>query len=248
MNRTGKEEQVRKPFCMYSFVHLLAPIALALPVTLPVTLAVTPPVTLAVTPAVAAPIGSPSASPASLVANLAAIAPGNLPVALPANLDTAQQPYRTVTVGVLIPLLDEFDDEVWNQVHIEQRVIIRVAPLMLSREAIAPVMEPLAEAMVPISPSMNVRVRERKAGKCMPAAGISSVQPVSDGRLLFHLRDRRMVAARLEKACNARDFYMGFYMSKTPDGQLCVNRDQIHSRAGTTCAIKEVREFVPVEP
>ncbi len=236
MNRTGKEEQVRKPFCMFSFVHLFAPIALALPVTPPVALPI------------ASPSGLPSASPASLVADRMAIARRNLPAALPANLDTSQQTNRTVTVGVLIPLLDEFDDDDWNQVHIEQRVIIRVAPLMLSREAIAPVMEPFAEAMVPISPSMNVRVRERKAAKCMSAAGISSVQPVSDGRLLFHLRDRRMVAARLEKACNARDFYMGFYMSKTPDGQLCVNRDRIHSRAGTTCAVKEVREFVPVEP
>ena len=155
---------------------------------------------------------------------------------------------RTATVGTLVSVLEALEEDTWQQVRIEQRVIIRVAPLALNREAIAPMSLPLAETVVPLSSSMTVRVRERRAANCMPAAGITAVQPVTDGRLLFHMRDRRMIAARLEKACSARDFYLGFYMSKTSDGQLCIKRDQIHSRAGTTCALKEVREFVPVEP
>jgi hypothetical protein len=36
-------------------------------------------------------------------------------------------------------------------------------------------------------------------------------------------------------------------MSKTSDGQLCIGRDPIHSRAGTTCKLKDAREYVPVE-
>jgi hypothetical protein len=94
---------------------------------------------------------------------------------------------------------------------------------------------------------VQIRVRERKTGNCMPATGIAAVQPITDGRLMFYMRDRRMLAAGLEKACSARDFYLGFYMSKTSDGQLCVGRDPIHSRAGTTCKLKDVREYVPIE-
>lgn len=142
--------------------------------------------------------------------------------------------------------------DVWDQVRIEQQVIIRVTPRNPGRDAIAPQVmpvQPIVQSLVPQprSSAVRVRVRERKAGKCMPAMGIAAVQPVTDGRLMFYMRDRRMLAAGLEKACSARDFYLGFYMSKTADGQLCVGRDAIHSRAGTTCKLKDVREYVPVD-
>ncbi len=169
------------------------------------------------------------------------------PAGVPVSLDAAPTERRGPGLGELRPLLEALDEDVWNQVHIEQRVIIRVAPHATSREAIAPRPQPFEDALVPLSPSMSVRVRERRAANCIMAAGIAAVQPVTDGRLLFHMRDRRMIAARLEKACSARDFYLGFYMAKTRDGQLCIKRDQIHSRAGTTCLLKEVREFVPLE-
>lgn len=160
----------------------------------------------------------------------------------------------------------------WNQVRIEQQVIIRISPREPGRDALAPQVLPMQPMMQSLNPqpiapqSLNpqllnpqspnarlqprpaqARVRERKAGKCMPAGGIAAVQPITDGRLMFYMRDRRMLAAGLEKACSARDFYLGFYMSKTSDGQLCVGRDAIHSRAGTTCKLKDVREYVPVE-
>lgn len=142
--------------------------------------------------------------------------------------------------------------DVWDQVRIEQRVIIRVTPLDAGRDAVAPQIMPLQpmQSMMPLVPQPRAnasRFRERKTSKCLPATGIAAVQPITDGRLMFYMRDRRMIAAGLEKACSARDFYLGFYMSKTPDGQLCVGRDAIHSRAGTTCKLKDVREYVPVD-
>lgn len=143
--------------------------------------------------------------------------------------------------------------DVWEQVRIEQRVIIRVSPRDAGHDAVAPnvlplqSMQPVVQPLVPQPRSSSVRVRERKTGKCMPALGIAAVQPITDGRLMFYMRDRRMIAAGLEKACSARDFYRGFYMSKTSDGQLCVGRDPIHSRAGTTCKLKDVREYVAVD-
>lgn len=143
--------------------------------------------------------------------------------------------------------------DVWDQVRIEQQVIIRVTPRDAGRNAVAPQMlplQPMQPILQPTLPQMRPnapRFRERKAGKCLPAMGIAAVQPITDGRLMFYMRDRRMLAAGLEKACSARDFYLGFYMSKTPDGQLCVGRDAIHSRAGTTCKLKDVREYVQVD-
>jgi hypothetical protein len=153
------------------------------------------------------------------------------------------------TAAALNPLAPD----VWDQVRIEQRVIIRVTPRDAGRDAVAPQilplqpMQPVVQPLVPQPRSSSIRVRERKTGKCMPALGIAAVQPITDGRLMFYMRDRRMIAAGLEKACSARDFYLGFYMSKTTDGQLCVGRDAIHSRAGTTCKLKDVREYVPVD-
>lgn len=146
--------------------------------------------------------------------------------------------------------INPFGPDVWDQVRIEQQVIIRVTPRNAGRDATVPQMlplqrmQPMLQPMVPQPRSSPSRLRERKAGKCMPATGIAAVQPTSDGRLMFYMRDRRMLAAGLEKACSARDFYQGFYMSKTVDGQLCVGRDAIHSRAGTTCKLRDVREFV----
>lgn len=143
--------------------------------------------------------------------------------------------------------------DVWDQVRIEQQVIIRVTPRDAGRNAVAPQMlplQPMQPILQPTLPQMRPnapRFRERKTGKCLPAMGIAAVQPITDGRLMFYMRDRRMLAAGLEKACSARDFYLGFYMSKTSDGQLCVGRDAIHSRAGTTCKLKDVHEYVPVD-
>lgn len=163
---------------------------------------------------------------------------------------------QPVPAGAAGGLAGPLDADVWNQVRIEQRVIIRINPREPGRDALAPQVQslqsPMQPVVQPINPALRpttvqVRVRERKAGNCMPALGIAAVQPITDGRLMFYMRDRRMIAAGLEKACSARDFYLGFYMSKTTDGQLCVGRDPIHSRAGTTCKLKDVREYVPVE-
>lgn len=163
-----------------------------------------------------------------------------LPAGSPLQLNPQHYPAGIAPLGA----------DVWDQVRIEQRVIIRITPRDAGRDALAPQvmpMQPMMQQLVPQPRNPQTRMRERKAGKCLPAMGIAAVQPSTDGRLMFYMRDRRMLAAGLEKACSARDFYLGFYMSKTADGQLCVGRDAIHSRAGTTCKLKDVREYVPVE-
>lgn len=125
-----------------------------------------------------------------------------------------------------------------NQVRIEQRVTIRIAP---RNPAIRPSM--LAEMAPPALPS---RVVERKVGKCVPVSSIAAVQPDA-GKLLLFMRDQRLISASLEKACSARDFYKGFYLERTGDGLLCVERDKLHSRAGASCELRRMRQLVAAE-
>lgn len=124
----------------------------------------------------------------------------------------------------------------WHQVRIEQHVIIRITPgdPALLRDLPLPEPQPAPEHM-----------RERRIPPCMPVTMIAGVRPLASNRLLLFLRNRRLIAADLSRNCPARDFYLGFYISPTSDGQLCVGRDTIHSRAGTSCTISQVRELIP---
>ena len=54
-----------------------------------------------------------------------------------------------------------------------------------------------------------------------------------------------MISARLEKSCRARDFYSGFYVERREDGNICINRDKLLSRAGAKCEVSRMRELIP---
>ena len=120
-----------------------------------------------------------------------------------------------------------------RQVRIEQRLIIRIAP-----RAGADVLSAVPSGPAPRS------YHERRTGRCLPVQGIAGVQ-VADNRLVLFMRDHRIIGASLEKACRPRDFYSGFYVEQTSDGQICAGRDQVHSRAGATCSISALRELIP---
>ncbi len=83
-------------------------------------------------------------------------------------------------------------------------------------------------------------------GDCLPAQSIAGVHAEDSNRLLLFLRDRRLISATLEKACSARDFYSGFYMENSRDGQLCVDRDQLHARSGAKCEVARLSQLVRV--
>jgi hypothetical protein len=123
-----------------------------------------------------------------------------------------------------------------RQVPIERRSIIRVSPRNPGRESVADVPEERA-----------VRFRERKAGKCLPAAAIVGVEIDQEDRLLLFMRGHRLIGASLEKACRARDFYSGFYIERSEDGKLCVDRDRLHSRTGSVCSVSRLRQLEAVE-
>lgn len=131
-------------------------------------------------------------------------------------------------------ILDGLADQGWDQMRVEQRMIIRIAP-RLPGQMYAP---------MPASPQ-PLRFYERKTDKCLPITSIAGVQIESQDRLLLVTRSRKLIGASLDKSCRARDFYSGFYVERNQDGQLCAGRDTILSRAGANCAITKMRELVP---
>jgi hypothetical protein len=138
--------------------------------------------------------------------------------------------------GPFSAIAESFRAEAANQVRIEQRMTIRIAPRA------APV-QPNFLVDLP-SREVGPRFVERKIGKCVAISGIAGVQADGASRLLLFMRDRRIVSAALERACRAQDFYSGFYMSRTTDGQLCVDRDSLLSRSGANCKLTRLRQLV----
>jgi len=47
------------------------------------------------------------------------------------------------------------------------------------------------------------------------------------------------------EACPALDFYSGFYLRPSADGQVCADRDTVHARSGGQCGIERFRTLVP---
>jgi len=130
-----------------------------------------------------------------------------------------------------------FRADMENQVRIEQRITIRIAP---RQSQVQPSMLMDLPREAPAMP----RFTERNMGKCLPVSGIAGVQVTGDNRMILYMRDQRIVSAALERACSARDFYSGFYVDRNTDGQLCVNRDTLQSRSGAQCKLSRIRQLV----
>ena len=123
-----------------------------------------------------------------------------------------------------------------NQVRIERRVTIRIAPR-------TPAARQSLMAQMPVAAVLQ-NTRERKMGRCVPLRGIAGVQTGQGSQLILYMRDQRIVSAQLEKACRARDFYSGFFLERNSDGMLCVDRDRLQSRTGVQCQVSRIRQLV----
>lgn len=132
-----------------------------------------------------------------------------------------------------------FQTEPENQVRIEQRVTIRIAPRPQS-------LQPNMLMDLPQRP-LPRRLTERNFGRCLPIAGIAGVEVSRDNRLILYMRDRRVLSAGLERSCSARDYYSGFYVERNSDGQLCVSRDNLLSRSGANCKLARLRQLVEAD-
>ena len=122
-----------------------------------------------------------------------------------------------------------------NQVRIEQRVIVRIAPS--SRQFFA---RSVAALDADAGAFEEVRLHD-----CVPINMISAVYP-QEHRLLLFMRDRQVLTAQLERSCSPEDFYSGFYIERQ-DGQLCERRDELRSRAGASCKVNRLSRLVPAD-
>ena len=138
---------------------------------------------------------------------------------------------RTEAEGRFVPQADLQ----WAQVRIQKRVIIRVPRRRPT---------PAANLARESRQSAPLTFKEKKIGKCMPMNSILGVQMFGGRNLDLITSDRKRIRARLEKKCQARSFYSGFYMEKSSDGKICADRDILHSRTGSKCEIDRFRELV----
>ena len=127
-----------------------------------------------------------------------------------------------------------------GQVRIEQRVIIRISPgTSAAREQM---MSDFRRQN--ISPA---RYQEERLKGCVAISSIAAMDPApAQNRLLLFMRDRRILSVALERACNARDFYSGFYVERNEDGQICARRDVLQSRSGANCRVTQLNRLVAV--
>ena len=137
--------------------------------------------------------------------------------------------------GLFRSIAQSFRVPAQEQVRIEQRLTIRIAPR-------PPAMPDFLDELP--ANGFAPRVVERKIGRCLPISAIAGVQASGDNKLILFMRDRRIVSATLEKACRARDFYSGFYVARNSDGLLCVERDELQSRSGSNCQLKGMKQLI----
>ncbi len=161
-----------------------------------------------------------------------------LPAPPTAGLAAGETGWEALSDGPLDGPVGGIRKDVSYQVRIEQHLQIRIGP----RQGPMPLELEIEESRTVSAP----RYARTKAGKCIGANNFSSVGAGAGRRLFLFTRDNRVFSALLEKGCEARDYYQGFYLANSPDAKLCVDRDRLLSRAGANCRLKQIRELVEV--
>lgn len=152
-----------------------------------------------------------------------------------ADAPTAPEP----PVAVSMPAPD-VPASFW-QVVIEQQLIIRVPAQRSSLNNFGSAPAPQMRA-----PQVPMEWKEKKAPKCVAMRNILGMQAAQRDSIDIITRQKQRLRAQLNRGCRALDFYAGFYMQGTKDGQLCEDRDQIHARTGAKCEIDKFRLLVAV--
>ncbi len=120
---------------------------------------------------------------------------------------------------------------IFAQVQIEQRTVVRIRPV-----AIQP---PSAR------PQLRLRWEEKKGPSCIRMTNVAGAMVSSPDSIDLVLRGGARMRAKLSRACPSIDFYSGFYVKPSKDGNVCEDRDMIHSRSGGECGIQKFKLLVP---
>jgi hypothetical protein len=165
---------------------------------------------------------------------------GDLSAHEAAERTDAGRGFDTLPSGPLEGLRDARQSRPYGQVRIEQRVIIRISP------GTSQVREQMMADQRRQSQAATSYQWERLDG-CIAVSNIVGMEPSPEqNRLLLFMRDRRVLGAALERACNVRDYYSGFYIARHEDGQLCARRDLLQSRSGASCKAAQLSRLVVV--
>ena len=120
----------------------------------------------------------------------------------------------------------------------------RAAPVLIRQYVIVRV--PVRMQPVVARPRPLTAWTEKKGPRCVPVQSIVGATVTNPNSIDLVMRDRSRVRARLGRRCPPLDYYYGFYLRPAGDGQICQDRDSIHSRAGGECGIDAFRGLVPV--
>ena len=94
-------------------------------------------------------------------------------------------------------------------------------------------------------PPQIIELKEKKGPRCIPSAAVGGAAVIAGNSVDFILRGGGRVRAKFRASCPALDYYSGFYLSPTADGQICADRDAVRSRAGGECEIDKFRLLLP---
>ncbi|PZQ61729.1 MAG: hypothetical protein DI544_03615 [Sphingomonas taxi] len=119
------------------------------------------------------------------------------------------------------------------QLTIHERLIIRIPRVSGSPTRGGP------------PPPPQVRWDEKKGPQCVMMGALTGAAIDREGEVDLVIGGTRRMRAKLDDDCPTLDFYRGFYLKPTPDGQLCAGRDALRSRSGAYCAITRFRMLVP---
>lgn len=122
------------------------------------------------------------------------------------------------------------EPERFAQVTIRERIIIRV---------------PTRPPERPATPKKPRKWREKGGPDCVTMKLLVGASIVSADHVDLFLRTGERLRAKLERNCPAIDFYTGFYLKPTKDGQLCADRDMVRTRSGGQCEITAFKRLVP---
>lgn len=122
--------------------------------------------------------------------------------------------------------------EQFAQLTIRQRVVIRIP----------------ATPLVAPPPQRRIEWKEKKGPKCVPMGALAGAVLMRADTIDIVLRGGQRLRAELDDECPAIDYYNGFYILPTADGQMCADRDAIHARSGGQCGIERFRALVPPKP
>ncbi|RJF90853.1 hypothetical protein D3876_11760 [Sphingomonas cavernae] len=126
------------------------------------------------------------------------------------------------------------------QVTVREQVIIRVQTQPQRRSP-----QTLAATNKVMPPASAIKWKEKKAPRCIPLKSLAGASVTKRDSVDIVLRGGTRMRAKLGNDCPALDFYDGFYIKPTQDGQMCAERDTIHSRSGGQCEISRFRTLVP---